>query len=967
MRTILRIAYLTAFCVALMAFYNRGARAAAVDAESVLQSLGATLQVTGRPAWPPSPGDRVEVTLVPQVETAGPAVVSFGLPFGPGWLSDDQRVRVLAADGTELPAFSRPLVRWWIDGKPGTIRSVLVQFEIRVEGKTPQKVTVAWDKPRQQSRAAEVPVAETQVELKVDPPATHASKALSFVYRCPKVLAVLPARWLCDSLVVWQQAPAAANRAAPWFDEHLALHFDRSTWNISANQANFEAHLFDRPATYAKVYARYGEAKHLLAMLKAIDFYIQHLNPNGFFAIKPSNDVKYVYTEGAAVAYLLTGDDRYRKAIDLALKAWETHKAIEYAGRGFFTERHHAFGMLAYLHAFEITGEPKHLEKARRYFEAAYSMQVKPVDGKAPDGAWVHKAEHHGDGNGWTTSPWMSAFLTDAIWKYWMLAGDARAPASLAMYARFTQRHSIAPDGKMTHYMANSPGRGRSEDANREHNVEGIYLLAIGHYLSGGKDPVFLRAIEKLWPPVMTDGANSPGRKFTWRFRETSMLVWLLQNTPAVNGPLAKARTDQAPVPSLSRPGKGAAGEEAVREVNPPGAPNAKHIMAVVGATLIDGRGGPPVRDAVVVIAGGRITAVGPRQSTPAPKDAEVVEAAGMTVVPGLLDAHFHIERDNDMPGLFLSHGVTALRDPGEWIRAYDTVRKGGKPAPRFFLTGPHLDCKPPAHPNSSFVVADAEETRRAVNGFLDEGASAIKVYYRLPEDLVRVACDAAHARGVPVTAHLELLDADKAILAGSDGIEHVTSFGTALAAPDVAQRFRDAVTRDNRARGPGRYELWSTLDLAGSVRVKPMLDLLVAKKTFLCPTLAVFEVRAGDREATEAKVRSYRNMLDFVRRCHAAGVTLVVGSHSEVPKAARGWAYQREMELLVECGLTPLEVLSAATRRNAEFFRVAQRLGTIEPGKLADLVLVEGDPAKDIGAMRKVKRVMLDGRWVAP
>jgi imidazolonepropionase-like amidohydrolase len=72
-------------------------------------------------------------------------------------------------------------------------------------------------------------------------------------------------------------------------------------------------------------------------------------------------------------------------------------------------------------------------------------------------------------------------------------------------------------------------------------------------------------------------------------------------------------------------------------------------------------------------------------------------------------------------------------------------------------------------------------------------------------------------------------------------------------------------------------------------------------------------------------------------------------------------------MELLVECGLTPLEVLSAATRRNAEFFRVAQRLGTIEPGKLADLVLVEGDPAKDIGAMRKVKRVMLDGRWVAP
>ena len=162
--------------------------------------------------------------------------------------------------------------------------------------------------------------------------------------------------------------------------------------------------------------------------LKAIDFYIQNLNPNGFFTIKSSDDVKYVYVEGAAVAYLLTGDDRYKKAIDLALKAWETHKGIEYTGKGgSFTKRHHGFGMLAYLHAYEITGEPKYLEKAKRYFEAAFAMQVKPVDGKAPDGAWVHAAEHHGDGNGWTTSPWMSAFLTDAIWKYWMLTGDARA------------------------------------------------------------------------------------------------------------------------------------------------------------------------------------------------------------------------------------------------------------------------------------------------------------------------------------------------------------------------------------------------------------------------------------------------------------------------------------------------------------------------------------------------------------
>lgn len=529
MKTLFKATYLAALFLTATSLCAGETRAAAVEADPILQALGVSLHMTQRPPWPPCPADRVDVTLAPQGDAAGPVVVSFGLPLGPGWLADDKRVRVLGADGAEIPAFTRPLAQWWIDGKPGTIRSVLIQFEIKVEDRTPRKVTIVWDRPRQQSRAVETAAAETQVELKTEPPPEYASKALRFVFRSPKVLAVLPARWLCDSLVVWQQVPAQANRAAPWFDEHLVRHFDRSTWNISANSANFEAHLFDRPATYAKVYARYGEAKYLTAMLKAIDFYIQHLNPSGFFAIKPSNDVKYVYTEGAAVAYLLTGDDRYRRAIDLGLKAWETHKAIEYTARGFFTERHHAFGMLAYLHAFEVTGEPKYLEKAKRYFDAAYAMQVKPLDGKDPDGAWVHKAEHHGDGNGWTTSPWMSAFLTDAIWKYWMLSGDPRAPASLAMYARFTLRHSIAADGKTMHYMANSPGRGRSEGAIREHNVEGVYLLAMGHYLSAGKDPEFLPAIEKLWPPVMTDGANGPGRKFTWRFRETSMLIWLMQ------------------------------------------------------------------------------------------------------------------------------------------------------------------------------------------------------------------------------------------------------------------------------------------------------------------------------------------------------------------------------------------------------------------------------------------------------
>src|SRR6185503_7327926 len=149
------------------------------------------------------------------------------------------------------------------------------------------------------------------------------------------------------------------------------------------------------------------------------------------------------------------------------------------------------------------------------------------------------------------------------------------------------------------------------------------------------------------------------------------------------------------------------------------------------------------------------------------------------------------------------------------------------------------------------------------------------------------------------------------------------------------------------------------------SPRVQPLIDLIVKQKIFLSPTLAVFERRAGDKGVIDAEARGYANMLKFVRLCHRAGATIVVGSHSSVPKAERGWAFQREMELLAECGLTPREIISAATLNNARFFHADALLGSIERDKLADLILVDGNPIADIRAMRQVKRVMLQGRWV--
>jgi imidazolonepropionase-like amidohydrolase len=400
------------------------------------------------------------------------------------------------------------------------------------------------------------------------------------------------------------------------------------------------------------------------------------------------------------------------------------------------------------------------------------------------------------------------------------------------------------------------------------------------------------------------------------------------------------------------------------REVNQVERPAPNHIVAILGATLIDGRGGPPVRDAVVIIRGEQIAAVGTRTSVTIPPNAEVFDAKGLTLLPGLIDAHFHIDGDDPLPALYLSHGITSVRDPGQWIEAYDVARKGPAPVPRLFLCGPHLDSPPPAYPTDSYIVRDAEETRLAVSRFADDGASAIKVYFRLPLALIRVAIETAHSRGIPVMGHLEIVDAGDAIRAGIDGIEHATSFGTALLPLRDAEKYRQAVLADNNARKEGRYQVWNSLNF-DTPRARALFKLIVDHGTFVSPTLAVFERQTGDKDTTEMHVHGFKQMETFVRLVHAAGAKIVVGSHSDVPHAKRGWAYQRELELLVESGLTPMEAIVAGTMENARYFRIAERLGSVESGKLADLVLVEGDPLKDISNMRQVKRVMLNGRWI--
>src|SRR5262245_37489027 len=387
-------------------------------------------------------------------------------------------------------------------------------------------------------------------------------------------------------------------------------------------------------------------------------------------------------------------------------------------------------------------------------------------------------------------------------------------------------------------------------------------------------------------------------------------------------------------------------------------------VHAITGVRLIDGTAAAPKAEMTVLVQNGRIQAVGPSKTTTVPKDAATVDGSGLTVVPGLMDSHFHLDSDGTLPALYLTHGVTSLRDPGAWIEAYDGVRKSKDMQPRLFLAGPHIDGTQPAYPADSTVVRDLTETRLAVERNLNDGASVIKAYFRLPLAFIQEVTQVAHARGVPVTAHLEIVDAGDAIRAGIDGVEHVTSLGVALLPAREGEAYRQAVLADNAARGEGRYRVWSQLDL-NSERASRLLKLMASRKVTLSPTLAVFERRQGDKGATDMHVQAFRQMLALTGQAYRAGAHVVVGSHSSVPHAERGRAYQREMELLVEAGLTPLQAIQAGTLENAKFFRVENRLGSIEVGKQADLVLVEGDPSQDISRMRNVKKVMIDGAWL--
>jgi imidazolonepropionase-like amidohydrolase len=420
--------------------------------------------------------------------------------------------------------------------------------------------------------------------------------------------------------------------------------------------------------------------------------------------------------------------------------------------------------------------------------------------------------------------------------------------------------------------------------------------------------------------------------------------------------------------------------------------PTPKDRIALVGATVIDGSGGRPQPDMVVVVHGTRIETVASRADFEIPKTALVVDVSGRWILPGLIDAHAHSARW--ALSRYLAYGVTTIRDVHSTQDSIMALREqaanGAILSPRIYAAGAMIDGSPATYSDAT-AVTNEDEARRAVDARVVAGVDLIKVYTRITPVLLKAITDEANTFHVRVAAHLGLTDAVTAGKLGVRSIEHLSGVPEA-ALSNPAPLY--AAHRQGFFAGWNAFERsWAGLDSAALDRVAVAL---ADTRVFLVPTLVLHDTysrlddpalindpglkavpdseqvrwnvpelkaRAGWKDADYAAFRKSRPVQDlFIREFRSAGGSVVTGTDASNQMIVPGLSEHLELELLVEAGLTPSDALLAATR-NAASLIGADSLGTIAPGKLADLVVIGGDPLQDIRNTRKVEQVMIRGR----
>ena len=407
-------------------------------------------------------------------------------------------------------------------------------------------------------------------------------------------------------------------------------------------------------------------------------------------------------------------------------------------------------------------------------------------------------------------------------------------------------------------------------------------------------------------------------------------------------------------------------------------------VLAVTHAALFDSESARLRRGSTVVVEGNRIRSVGPDGETAIPAGAEVIDAKGKTLLPGLWDMHVHLSGDTD--GLLhMAAGVTSVRDlANDTERLLEMRRKfdsGESIGPRIVMAG-FLDGRGPyAGPTKVFADSE-EEAKKEIDNYAKLGYVQIKVYSSIKPELVPAIIRMAHERGLRVSGHVPaFMTAEQFVQDGADEIQHVNF---------LFLNFLFDTVKDTRT--PARFtsvaENAAKFDFA-SKKFKDFVALLKSHKTVSDPTVVAFEDMFDGRPTTvapslapvagrlPAQVRrallnsglpvpegkdalyrdSFRALVRMVGELYRAGVTIVAGTDS-----IAGFALPRELELYTEAGIPAPKVLQIATLGAARVMGQDRTLGSIAPGKLADFILVDGNPTERIGDIRRVTAVVKDG-----
>jgi imidazolonepropionase-like amidohydrolase len=415
--------------------------------------------------------------------------------------------------------------------------------------------------------------------------------------------------------------------------------------------------------------------------------------------------------------------------------------------------------------------------------------------------------------------------------------------------------------------------------------------------------------------------------------------------------------------------------------------------IALTHVKVIDGTGRPALPDQTVVIADGRIQSIGPSATARPPRGARTVDGTGHSLIPGIIGLHDHMYYSSvggsmkpmlfSYPRLFLAAGVTTIRttgsvDPYQELNIRAAINAGEQVGPEIFVTGPYLQ-GPGGGIGAMHPLDDAEDARRMVKYWSEEGVTWFKAYTTISRAELAAAIDEAHKHGVKVTAHLCSVGFREAVALGIDNLEHGLLVNTEYAADK----------QPDKCPNTGRGELYADLDI-NSPEVQRTISDMVQHNVAMTSTLAVMELSSADRVPLDPRVldavfpdarqalvtwktrngektdpvqhATLKKAMEFERAFVKAGGLLGAGSDPCCLTAIAGYADQRNYELLVEAGFSPEQAIQIMSANGARVLGINDRVGTIVPGMQADLVLLQGDIVAEPSSIRNVVTVFRKG-----